>query len=667
MIDTQKVLHSYSDYTRILIRGAVILSALERQAHDLGLKTERLTQTLRHLEEGAFSIAVVGEFKRGKSTFINALLGSSTLPTDVMPTTASVTRIIYGRVPEATLLRHDGRKESVPIEKLSQYITKIDDKSAVRAADIKEAIVAYPTLFCQNNVEIIDTPGLSDEAEMTQRTLDVIPKVDAAILVISALSPFSDTEAQLLDRLLNDIGIDRLFFVVNYIDKLNNLDDLERLMETIRERIHQTIKKTIDASTTPLLRLYPVSSWQALRGKEERDNSFYQMSLFSDLEKDLERYFSRERGAATLNQVMQVIHESAAHQLLELSNQEKKLEQKETDETDRNRARMAELDTIISDIETHFDGIEKETTLQQSLIQGIIHNKHQQLLNTVRTTLEELYFDDNHLKDKVACLDMIRVALQESVYSLVDKLIQELVDTLIDWGKNQDTDISAVNQRLDRALTDREADLTADASATLPVELERGEVGEDAMVTFARKNASILKEFASQFKEAFQPSGGLASETLAVAGKALTSESMQKSWGAIRGLFVPDGAKHAELEFRKRRDQLRERLRDAYIQGTSGNISSLFIQLQLEKNAMDTSRGLSETISTLLEREKEYIRKLAEWRKTELEIERARQHADNTYKRDGLRRAQAETQTLEQEAKQHAKLLTQVLSRSNKQ
>nr|VFJ94187.1 MAG: Dynamin family protein [Candidatus Kentron sp. LFY] len=668
MLTISNTFHSYSDYTRLLIRGAVILSTLERQARDLGLKTERLTQTLRHLEEGAFSIAVVGEFKRGKSTFVNALLGNSTLPMDVMPATASVTRIVYGRVPEAILIRHDGDRESIPIEKLSEYITKIDDKSAARAAEVREAIVAYPTLFCQNNVEIIDTPGLSDEVAMTRLTLDVIPKVDAAIFVISSLTPFSDTEEQFLNRLLDSINVDCLFFVVNYIDKLNNPDDIKRLMETIRARIHQAIRTiTNDSSNTPSLQIYPVSSWQALVGKEKRDNSLYQMSLFSDLEKDLEHYLSSERGAATLSQAMQVIRESTAYQLLELSNREKKLEQSETDEADRSRARIAELNAIISDIEAHFANVEKETIQQKSTVQKIIQDKLQQFLGTVQTTLIELHLDDEHLKDSSVRLNLIRSALQESVYPLVDKLSQELVDALIDWGEKQDAAILIINQRLDRALTERETDLTVDTPATLPVEYrEREKVGKNAMVTFAHQNASTLKEFASQFKEVFQPSSGLAGETtLAVAGKALTSESMQKSWGTIRGLFVSNGAEHAELEFRKSRDQLRERLRHAYTKGTSERIASLFIHLQLEKNATDAVHSLYETISTLLEREKEYIRKLAEWKKVELRIERTRQHAENIHKRDGLLRAQIETQELEQEAKQYAQFLAQVLSKSH--
>lgn len=181
-------LHSYGDYIRLLIRAAVARTALERQARDLNHAEDarRLRETLHRPEESAFSIAVVGEFKRGKTTVINALLGSSTLPMDVLPFTAAITRVVYGRTPEATLIWRDGGSERVPVEFLASYVTKSDEVARARAARILEAIVAYPTLFCQNNVEIIDTPGLSDERMMTEIAIQIIPKVDAAVMVISA-------------------------------------------------------------------------------------------------------------------------------------------------------------------------------------------------------------------------------------------------------------------------------------------------------------------------------------------------------------------------------------------------------------------------------------------------------------------------------------------------
>ena len=92
-----------------------------------------------------FRVAVVGEFRRGKSTFVNALLGREILPTDALPTTATLNRITYGAVPKAYLCYRDGRREDVRIEELSRYVTKLTRESENAAAQIEEAVVARIT------------------------------------------------------------------------------------------------------------------------------------------------------------------------------------------------------------------------------------------------------------------------------------------------------------------------------------------------------------------------------------------------------------------------------------------------------------------------------------------------------------------------------------------
>jgi ribosome biogenesis GTPase A len=98
-------------------------------------------------------VAIVGEFKfkRGKSTFINALLGEKILPADVMPCSATLNRIKYGQTPAVTLLFKDHRQQAIPIQELTQYVTKLTEDAEVMAASIQEAVVYYPSAYCKNN------------------------------------------------------------------------------------------------------------------------------------------------------------------------------------------------------------------------------------------------------------------------------------------------------------------------------------------------------------------------------------------------------------------------------------------------------------------------------------------------------------------------------------
>ncbi|WP_293076004.1 dynamin family protein [Okeania sp. SIO3B5] len=198
-----------------------------------------IDDVLERVQKNSFSVAVVGEFKRGKSTFINALLSKEILPADVNPCSATLNRVTYGVKPLVQIKFRDGGIEEVAIDKLADYVTKLTPESEETAANVKEAVVYYPVHYCQNNVDIIDTPGLNDEANMTEVTLSVLPEVDAAIMVVMAQSPFSQFEKEFVETklLTNDLG--RIIFVVTGIDRYNSPEDAEKGIKYIRDRIQK--------------------------------------------------------------------------------------------------------------------------------------------------------------------------------------------------------------------------------------------------------------------------------------------------------------------------------------------------------------------------------------------------------------------------------------------
>jgi hypothetical protein len=85
---------------------------------------ERLLSLERKLASNQLHLAVLGQMKRGKSSFINALMGEEILPTGVLPVTAVITEIKYGLVPEAVILYSTGAREPVDPETLADYITE---------------------------------------------------------------------------------------------------------------------------------------------------------------------------------------------------------------------------------------------------------------------------------------------------------------------------------------------------------------------------------------------------------------------------------------------------------------------------------------------------------------------------------------------------------------
>src|SRR6202167_3622459 len=95
---------------------------------DSGTRTDSLHGKLlslqRKLASGQLHLAVLGQMKRGKSSFINALLGAEILPTGVLPVTAVITEIKYGAVPGGVILYTTGAREMIDLSALAEYITE---------------------------------------------------------------------------------------------------------------------------------------------------------------------------------------------------------------------------------------------------------------------------------------------------------------------------------------------------------------------------------------------------------------------------------------------------------------------------------------------------------------------------------------------------------------
>lgn len=150
---------------------------------------DRLTWYLNELYDDinndSFNIVVLGEFKRGKSTFINALLGQSLLPMDVLPETAVISEISYGDEAEVNVLYNDGHRQKgeVSYEYLDNFSAR--NKKAI-IDDVKCIEIKYPMEFLKDNIVLVDTPGVSDLSEQrVEITYNYVPKANAVIFLLT--------------------------------------------------------------------------------------------------------------------------------------------------------------------------------------------------------------------------------------------------------------------------------------------------------------------------------------------------------------------------------------------------------------------------------------------------------------------------------------------------
>lgn len=113
------------------------------RAADFAALAAEAEEALARLRESRFHLAVMGQFKRGKSTLINALLGESVLPTGILPLTSIATEVRHGSARRAEVVFEDGRRETVAVDDLALYCTeKHNPGNHKRVARVE---VGYPT------------------------------------------------------------------------------------------------------------------------------------------------------------------------------------------------------------------------------------------------------------------------------------------------------------------------------------------------------------------------------------------------------------------------------------------------------------------------------------------------------------------------------------------
>lgn len=433
---------SFIDYKRVLLTLTSDLKQLRAFSDELKLKrsVDLIDEVLDRIEKDSFTIAVVGEFKRGKSTFINALLGQDILPSDILPCSATLNRVTYGLTPLVKVRFRDGREEDVGINQLTDYVTRLTPEAEELATTVREAVVYYPVRYCQNNVEVIDTPGLNDDANMTAVTLSVLPEVDTAILVILAQSPFGEYEREFLETKLLTSDLGRVIFVITGIDRLNGPEDAERIVQSIEGRIGRYIMKRAEAQygkdsaeyevylkKIGKPRVFGLSAYQALKGKLNNDQALFEQSRFPEFETALERFLTEDRGAISLQVPVNRAIASATEIQKAIGIQENALRMKKEEFDQAYAASVAEINTLrqrkgeeMQQIDAAAERVKQQVAPLVGQLEGDLKHAAGQLIDATPITASDI-------RNKQA-QEALTERLGKKVSSAVQQAAQRLTD-----------------------------------------------------------------------------------------------------------------------------------------------------------------------------------------------------------------------------------------------
>jgi GTP-binding protein EngB required for normal cell division len=144
--------------------------------------------------------AILGQFKAGKSSFINSLIGHDILPVGVIPVTTVITRLRCGEKAAAVVTKFDGGTVEVPVEEVGEFIS--EEKNPANAKNVEVVDIALPALARYPGLRLVDTPGFGSVFKYNAETSEEwLPHVGTAIVAVSADRPLSDNDLDLLREL----------------------------------------------------------------------------------------------------------------------------------------------------------------------------------------------------------------------------------------------------------------------------------------------------------------------------------------------------------------------------------------------------------------------------------------------------------------------------------
>ena len=235
-------------------------------------------------------ILVVGEFKTGKSTFINAFLGRELLCSEVTPTTAVVTYICYGPRECLTVCFRDGRNVTFDMKELGELTSENGMKYRNLRKEIS-AVYVYLPLPILNHITLIDSPGVNVRIQRHEEaTHSILEEADYVVWVMSAVQAGKRTELRAISQLPDYL---KPLVVVNRIDLIDeDVNEIDEVLSEIRKRIKNNCRDCLG-----------VSSRQALLGIQQNDFSMYKESRVSKLVEYIETNLVQQWGQVKLGSI----------------------------------------------------------------------------------------------------------------------------------------------------------------------------------------------------------------------------------------------------------------------------------------------------------------------------------------------------------------------------
>ncbi|MDQ1273001.1 MAG: hypothetical protein QG591_1631 [Planctomycetota bacterium] len=282
--------------------------------NDMEVMDDRLLMVKEQLISNCFNFVILGQFKRGKTTLINSLIGREILPSSVVPLTSVVTILKNSEETSCTISMQDGSEKKILIEELTDYVTEKGNPKNIRG--VRCARIGYPSPFLEKGILLVDTPGVgSTFLHNTETTYEFLDHLDAAVFLMSADVPISQVEKELLDTIKG--STQKIFFVLNKIDNLTpkEIEEITAFNKQVLEEMGFTVNE-----------IWPISAREALKAKTTNNNVQLSQSGLLNLEDALGTFLSLEKGKIILNTTISKTKRVISRKLSQMAIEKKTME-----------------------------------------------------------------------------------------------------------------------------------------------------------------------------------------------------------------------------------------------------------------------------------------------------------------------------------------------------
>ncbi len=402
-----------------LIRDFENNSALSNQFASFSNNLRELDRLQLKLQEEKIYLVIVGLFKRGKSSIVNALIKREVAPYSIIPLTSVVTLFEYGEKDQLKVIFTDNNVVNENIETISEFVTETKNPQNIKNVDFVNILLNTDFL---KRVTLVDTPGIGSTFENnTETTYNYVEKIDAALFTLSADLPISKTEVEFLKQIR--ASVPKIIFVLNKIDLINQkeIDNILAFNISVLKNIYKNEEFVI----------IPVSAKLCLEGINNNDNELISKSgfqlLVDKIESMLKAYKKNVIFASTKNQLDNLILKTDAFLKIKL------------------KTLLTPIDELNADYDKMHNSLEimhKEKDDFEILIQGKIKKLQEYVTSTLYDFADNLFknYSDELNKNLSGLIDDLRIygskiindkyfpSIEQSYEPLKEKLEKEIIE-----------------------------------------------------------------------------------------------------------------------------------------------------------------------------------------------------------------------------------------------